>query len=99
MTVETKTTIELSDIDSVEFECKHCHSVSAWPLSVARRPPARCHCENSPQWMVGGGDMDNNITRLIELMRRLSEAQKEPFTMRFAIKSAALGDRASRAKD
>ena len=38
MTIETKTTIEASDIVSVEFECSKCHSKTSWPLAVAKNP-------------------------------------------------------------
>lgn len=89
MTVETKTTIELSDVEAVEFECKNCHSVSKWPISIAKSPPLQCHCGSPSQWMTLGGDMHTNITHLIELMRQLGKAQNEPFAMRFTLKTSA----------
>lgn len=84
MTIETKTTVELSDIKTVEFECRNCHSISLWPLDVAKSPPISCHCDGD-QWMTHGGDMFASITRLIELMQRFSKTTKEPFVMRFGL--------------
>ena len=88
MTVETKTTIELSDITTVEFECNKCHSITLWPLGVAKVPPPKCYCSDQ-QWLTVGGETYEGITSLISLMKRFREIKNEPFTMRFGIKSDA----------
>ena len=88
MTVETKTTIQLSDICSVEFECKNCHSVSSWPLGIAKSPPVKCHC-GQEQWMAVGGDDFTAIVTLLKLMQRLSAANNEPYIMRFTLTASA----------
>lgn len=84
MTIETKTTIQLSDIATVEFECKQCHSISAWPLKIATAPPLRCHCTDQ-QWMIGGGETYEGIKRLIGAIQRFTELTSEPFIMRFGL--------------
>lgn len=84
MTIETKTTVQLSDIRTVEFECKKCHSISSWPLEIAREVPVKCHCD-SEQWMAYGGDQYAAMARLLMLMQRFSTANNEPFVMRFGL--------------
>lgn len=90
MTVETKTTIQLSDFATVEFECANCHSISSWPLNVAKFPPAKCHCSQE-LWMPIGGDIYRNITDLIELIKRFAGSKgKEPFILRFGLSSSVV---------
>jgi hypothetical protein len=84
MTVETRTTIQLSDIANVEFECRKCGSKTVWPIGVAKSPPIKCHCEEQ-QWMVHGGDQFMSIARLLQLIQKVGEAQNEPFIMRFGL--------------
>jgi hypothetical protein len=88
MTVETKTTIELSDVTTVEFECNKCHSITLWPLEAAKVPPPKCYCSDQP-WFTIGGETYEGIASLISLMKRFKEIKKEPFIMRFGIKSVS----------
>lgn len=88
MTVETKTTIELSDIGDVQFECKNCGFVATYPLRKFRSPPTACGCHQEKQWMTHGGEMYAGISQMVELMRRMSNATSEPFTMRFGLRGA-----------
>jgi hypothetical protein len=90
MTVETKTTIQASDIATVEFECVQCHSVMSWPLAVASRPPTHCHCLPERQWMTVGGDTYRAIVEPIERMRQFGETKNEPFILRFGLRGAAI---------
>jgi hypothetical protein len=95
MTVETKTTIQPSDIITVEFECKKCHSLRTWPIAVARHPPVACNCcEADDQWMTTGGDVYAALTDLIALLQRFGKAQNEPFAIRLGVKNAIASDRA-----
>lgn len=85
MTIETKTTIQLSDIKAVEFECKNCHRVVSWPLDTARNPPFSCECAGSPQWMSVGGDTYRDLTHLIALIQRYGKSNGEQFVLRFTV--------------
>jgi len=87
MTIETKTTIQLNDICTVEFECKKCHSQTVWPIGIAKSPPIKCHCDEQ-QWMVHGGDQFMALSRLLQLIQRVSEAKNEPFIMRFGLSAS-----------
>jgi hypothetical protein len=97
MTVETKTTVQLSDIASIEFECNNCHRIISTPLLAAKNPQTECEC-SSQQWMTVGGDTYRQLTQLIILVQQFSGSRNEPFTMRFGLKSSA-SDRASGGRD
>lgn len=88
MTVETKTTIELSDITTIEFECEKCHSISLWPLSRAKNPPTSCPCTAGEQWMPINGDKQRAIANLISLIQMFSKTEGEPYTMRFGLSAS-----------
>jgi hypothetical protein len=75
MTIETKTTIQLSDITGIEFECKNCHSVTSWPIAVAHNPLTRCHC-GADQWMPHGSALYAAITDLITLDKTAEHQQR-----------------------
>jgi hypothetical protein len=97
MTVEIKTTLQPSDVITVEFECAQCHSMTSWPLGVAKHPPMKCHCSDQ-QWMTLGGETYCAITDIIALLQRFSKARKEPFVMRFGIRHDPALGRASESK-
>ena len=96
MTIETKTTIQLNDVKAVEFECKNCHRITIVPIQVAKSIPISCQCE-SPHWMSVNGEMHQGLIRLMELLGRFGEANREPFSSRFVIDGTS--GRASTAKD
>jgi hypothetical protein len=93
MAVETKTTIQLSDIVRVEFECRKCHSITIWPLAVAQQPPISCAC-SSTRWMAYGDELFRGISDLLALVKRMGRGSgKEPFIMRFGIQGLSALDR------
>ena len=98
MTIETKITIQPSDIITVEFECAKCHSITTWPLAVAKKPPIRCHCSDE-QWMTPDGDTYRAVVDLIAQMHRFSSTKNEPFIMRFGVKYSAALSRGATEKD
>jgi hypothetical protein len=67
MTIETKTTIELGDIQTIEFECKKCNRVSSYPIGKIASPPTSCDCgvPHHTQWMSHGGDTFMSTSRLM----------------------------------
>lgn len=95
MTVETTTTIELGDIQAIEFECKNCHGIVKWPIKSFKQPPTECLCDHRKQWMSVGGDTYAAIVRLTELIRRFGAVENEPFLMKFAVSGVSASGRAS----
>jgi hypothetical protein len=87
MTVETKTTIQLSDILTVEFECAHCHSVTAWPLMVAVNPPTKCYCGHMT-WMAHGSPEYVAIADLVTLLKQFSKTPNPAYIMRFGLSAS-----------
>jgi len=85
MTIETKTTIQLSDLINIEFECRACGATTSWPIGVAKNPPTSCRCRDE-QWMPIGGQVYRDISALIDLVQRLSNTDGEKFVMRLRLK-------------
>jgi hypothetical protein len=87
MTIETRTTMELGDIQTFEFECKNCHKISSWPISETKHIPVSCECGgvHGTQWMPYGGDTHAALTGLMNLINRFAGAN-EPFNIRFGVK-------------
>ena len=81
-------------IAAVQFECARCHSLTEWPLDVAKRPPTRCHCDDQ-QWMMPNGETETSISHLLSLIQRFAKAQNEGYVMRFGLKQISVSDRAS----
>ena len=88
MTVETRTTIEFGDIETIEFECKNCHAIRAWPIDAFQAPPHDCTC-GSGQWMTVGGDTYAKIRHGMDFIRALATMTKEPFSIRLRIKNGS----------
>ena len=99
MTIETKTTLQLSDITAIEFECKSCHRIVSLPLPAKspQQVPIACDCNMSQQWMIAGGDMYRSLLTLLNQIQRIAEATNEPFSLRFV--TVGLSGRASGGKD
>ena len=92
MTVETRTTIEFSDIKSIEFECANCHTKTAVPIDKFKQPPISCHGCDSQQWFIPGSKDLSDLMQMVGSMGRFSGIGKVLFTMRFDITNAfALG--------
>jgi hypothetical protein len=88
MTIETRTTVEPRDIQTVEFECKKCNKVSSWPIGKITQPPTSCECgvPHSTHWMSPGGDTFTSITHLLDAIKRLAAAEAgEHFRIRFGV--------------
>ncbi len=92
MMAETRTSIQLSDIQTVEFECKKCRTVTAWPLGLQRPPLVQCASCDAGQWMHYGGEMFVALSKLLDSMRRFSGAGEEAFIMRFGLSSSVRAD-------
>lgn len=88
MTIETKTTIQLSDVKAIEFWCKSCSRMVSYPIGSARNPPFKCECLGSPQWMGVGDNTYRDLTMLISLIQRYGQTNGEQFFLRFEVDSA-----------
>jgi hypothetical protein len=97
MTIETKTTLQLSDLKVIEFECKNCHRILSWPLENFKEPPLNCDCNARGQWMPHGGDTFASIIKLIRSINQFSQANNEPFAIRFVVRG--ISDHAASDKD
>jgi hypothetical protein len=98
MTIETKTTIQLSDITTVEFECSNCGGIVSWPIAGTPRIPVSCQC-GAQQWMPIGSTLYVSLCKFIELAKQLGEMTGEHFALRFGIKNDAVLVRAANDKD
>jgi len=85
MTIETKTTIQLCDIKTVEFECRRCHRIISWPIGAAGKPPVQCACDGSGPWMSAGGETYRGLIELFGLMQRFAKTNGDEFTLRFGV--------------
>jgi hypothetical protein len=94
MTIETKTTIQLSDVTGIEFQCKNCGRIVSWPIQTAKTPPTECECNPTQGWMPYGGNTFASLVKLIDLIKLWSSATNEPFNLRFVV-----SDLSSSAKD
>jgi hypothetical protein len=88
MTIETKTTIQCSDIATIEFECKECHSRIIQPLKIAQKPPTSCQCRHDQEWIPHGGKTYQDIVRLIGLVQDFAESNGERFTIHLGLKNS-----------
>lgn len=85
MTIETKTSFELSDIKAIEFECADCHTKTVFPASQFKKPPMRCaHCDGQ-QWLVPGSDEFEDLQRLARTIERFAKKEKRGFIMHLEI--------------
>lgn len=86
MTIETKTTIEWKDLNSVEFECGQCHTKTVYQLEKFTEPPFFCNvCEPNNQFLIHGSQDYADLVKLIRTIKRFSQANPEKFVMRFGV--------------
>jgi len=87
MTCETRTTIQLSDIEAIEFECVKCHARAVRPVGVWQFPLAACP-ECGENWIHYRGTMDvlrsmaSQIAKYAEIDVLKNGA---PFVVRFEV--------------
>jgi hypothetical protein len=65
MTIETRTTVELSDINAVEFECRKCGTKTVRKIDGNYVTPVACdNCKE--QWFLGLGPESGELGHFIE---------------------------------
>ena len=85
MTIETRTTIQIPDIKSIEFECNKCHTKTAYTVDQYKFPLTRCTtCDDSEQWLIAGGTEWEDLKRLGDVVRRFSKPNGK-FSVRLEI--------------
>jgi hypothetical protein len=90
MTIETRTTVELSDIRHVEFECLTCHAKYVYPIDKFAYPPFVCGVCQPPKLLIAErGKECEDIKQLIYLINRFFE-NPEGYAMRFDISTAGI---------
>ena len=86
MTTEIRTTIQLSDVRAIEFECQACHCRIVRP--VGGMQPLLFACpECGTTWAHYRGSMDM-LTKMASQIAKLAEIDKTsdaPFLVRFEI--------------
>ena len=87
MTSEIRTTIQLSDLKSVEFECTQCHARIVRPVG-AWHTPLLCCPECGVAWNHYRGTMDflaNMSSQVAKISSIDTPANESPFIVRFEI--------------
>jgi hypothetical protein len=87
MTIETRTTIEFSDILRVEFECPKCRARMTKELSDQNIVPLRCRngmC--SQMFLIEGSAEYAYLQGALDLMGRYAKAGQGGFSLRFELK-------------
>jgi predicted RNA-binding Zn-ribbon protein involved in translation (DUF1610 family) len=86
MTVETRTTIEPSDINAVEFECRGCGAKTIRKLDRKLQMPARCgNCGD--EWFNPNRQEVHEVGIFLEQIAEYGAGQY-PYIMRFQLTSA-----------
>jgi DNA-directed RNA polymerase subunit RPC12/RpoP len=91
MTVETRTTIALSDIKGYEFECSECHSKTVRPLSAPIDMPIQCPACRGKQWMIPGSPAFSALRQFLGFLQQPAVNGSEGFSFRLEI--AGLSER------
>ena len=86
MTSETRTTIQMSDIRGVEFECTQCHAKIVRPITTWNSPLVCCPDCGVP-WNHFRGTMDflAKTTSQLSKTSALDTQADAPFIVRFEI--------------
>jgi hypothetical protein len=95
MTVETRTTIEPSDITAIEFECVKCHHRTVRSLKDWRNDPAACgNCGSV--WSISSEGNVKMAKELVSLIRYFAELREgHPFVVRLEIAKDKVEDKKS----
>lgn len=93
MTIETSTSIELSDIAAVEFQCAVCRAKTVIPVGSFKDAPTHCSScweQNRKQWLVPGSQDFHDIRMLAQTIQLFSGPQAPAgFQFRLHLKQLA----------
>jgi DNA replicative helicase MCM subunit Mcm2 (Cdc46/Mcm family) len=86
MTVETRTSIEPSDVTAIEFECRICGTKIVLPIKSFDSPPISCSAckqHDRKQWLIPGSQDFADLNVLVHTVRVFSNTAKpNGFTLR-----------------
>ena len=83
MTIETRSTIELSDVVACEFVCNKCKTRTTRLLNADFNPPVMCgNCQDV--WLTEGQE-SKDLRSFVNLLQRYAAGER-PFTLRLEIK-------------
>jgi hypothetical protein len=86
MTIETKTTIEMRDIKTVEFECGTCHTKLVYDIDKFTSPMMFCNvCQPTKTLVADRSTEFQDIRHLIHLINRFAQLDPALFRMRFDV--------------
>ena len=90
MTIEIRTTIEMKDVLSLEFECSKCHAKISFPVGTFDAAPIRCTAcgDKGEQWIIPGSGEWEDLKRLGQIVRWYSAEKPSPFRLRLELKPA-----------
>ena len=85
MTIETRSSIQLSDLVAFEVECSQCHTKTIRKLAGIFEVPIKCgNC--GMLWMVAGGQEHNGLRQLLESLHFYCTQQpNKTFALRFEV--------------
>lgn len=86
MTIETRYSIQISDIKTVEFECKKCGAASTRQIGDVKKSPY--HCPNCSEIFMGSpSKAEEHFQHLLDLADFFSEMEAElPFRLKLQVK-------------
>ena len=86
MTIETRTTIQLSDIRAIEFECRSCHCRIVRPMGGTQPIMPVCP-ECGVTWMQYKGTMEflSNFASQVPKAATIDAQNDGPFVVRFEV--------------
>ena len=86
MTRKTVTSIQLRDIQAVEFECGVCHMKVSYPLEKFSHPLTVCNaCQPQKQFIVYGSTEFAEWVKFAELLKRFAQTEDTNFIFRLEI--------------
>jgi predicted RNA-binding Zn-ribbon protein involved in translation (DUF1610 family) len=86
VTIETKYSIKLSDITTVEFECKKCKAASIRNIRDVKKSPYQCpNCGEN--FMGSPSKAESHFQHLLDLVDFFCDMEAElPFFMKLQVK-------------
>ena len=89
MTVETRTTIDVGDLLSIEIECPKCHQRTVRKFSAANYFPRQCdsmHCRTV--FYADPSREYNEMLNALDTLGKYATSEKNPMVLRFEVKSS-----------
>lgn len=90
MTIETRTLIELSDIQGIEIECPKCHVRTTREFATENIIPSKCTTALCGQIFYADPSRDHSdFVNALDTLGRMAESKASPFLFRLLITNQA----------